>query len=68
MPQFIKANSNPDTAGALDGSGNFGVDPYGGAIEVVSDQPVIVVVRVARAVRLPGYTLLAEDYNGVSVP
>ena len=68
MPQFIKANSNPATAGALDGSGNFGVNPYGGAIEVVSDQPVIVVVRVARAVTLPGYTLLAEDYNGVSVP
>ncbi len=68
IPPFIKKNSTPASAGALDADGDFGVDPYGGAIEVVSDQPVIVVVRVARAVTLPGYTLLAEDYNGVSVP
>jgi hypothetical protein len=68
IPQFIKANSSPAAAGALDGSGDFGVDPYGGAIEVVSDQPVIVVVRIQRSVSLPGYTVLAEDYNGVSVP
>jgi hypothetical protein len=68
LQPFIKKNSDPAAAGALDVNGDFGVDPYGGAIEVVSDQPVIVVVRIARSVTLPGYSLLAEDYNGVSVP
>ncbi len=68
LPMFIKANSNPATAGALDVYGNFGVDPYGGAIEVVSDQPVVVVVRVAKNVSFAGYTKFAEDYNGASVP
>jgi hypothetical protein len=68
LAQFIKANSNPESAGALDLNGNFGINPYGGAIEVQSDQPVVVVVRVAKVVSFAGYTKFAEDYNGVSVP
>jgi hypothetical protein len=68
LPRFIKANTNPAAAGALDGNGDFGVNPYGGAIEISSDQPVVVVVRIAKTVSFPGYTMLAEDYNGVQVP
>ena len=62
---FIKANTNASTAGATDTSGDFGVNPYGGAIEVEADQDVIVVVRVQKTV---GSDVLAEDYNGVAVP
>jgi hypothetical protein len=68
LPQFIKRNTNPESAGALDGDGNFGVSPYGGAVELESDQPVVVVVRIARNVSLGSTTRFAEDYNGVSIP
>jgi len=59
LPRFIKANTNWGLHGT---GGDFGVNPYGGAIEVTSDQPVIVVVRVQKTV---GSDVLAEDYNGV---
>jgi uncharacterized protein (DUF1501 family) len=67
-PRFIKRNTNASTAGALDANGNFGINPYGGAIEITSDQPVIVLVRVQRDVSLGDVTRFAEDYNGTSVP
>jgi len=68
LPQYIKANTNPAAAGALDAGGDFGVSPYGGAIEIESDQPVVVVVRIAKSVSLGSITMLGEDYNGIAVP
>ena len=69
LPQFIKRNTNPESAGALDADGNFGISPYGGAVEIESDQPIVVVVRIQRDVTgLEPTTRFAEDYNGVSIP
>jgi hypothetical protein len=68
LGQFIKANTNASTAGALDIDGNFGINPYGGAVEIESDQPVVVVVRLTKSVSLGATTKFAEDYNAVSVP
>ena len=68
LPKFIKVNTNPSTAGALDANGDFGVNPYGGAVEIESDQPVVVVVRVSKSVSFGDVTKFAEDYNGVAVP
>jgi len=64
----IKANTTALAAGALDAGGNFGISPYGGAVEITSDQPIVVVVRMAKSVSVSGVTMFAEDYNGVSVP
>jgi hypothetical protein len=60
-----KRNSEPDQVnGALNGSKSFL-----GAVEVVSDQPVVVIVRVQRGVSgIPGVTTLGEDYSGINVP
>lgn len=66
LGRFIKANSNWETASGV--NTDFGVNPYGGAIEVESDQPVVVVVRVSKNVSLGEVTKFAEDYNAVSVP
>lgn len=63
LGKYIKANSNWETASG--GNTDFGVNPYGGAIEVSSDQPVVVVVRISKVV---GGKTLAEDYNGVTLP
>ncbi len=66
LGRYIKVNTNPEAASALDTDGNFGVNPYGGAIEVRSDQPVVVVVRLSKVVSFsPGK--FTEDYNGTSV-
>jgi len=67
LPKFIKRNSDPKTAGALT-SGLFGQS--GGSIEISSDQPLVVVVRVQRVVNLDGgaTTIFAEDYNGLAIP
>lgn len=62
LEPFIKVNTNWGLHGT---GGDFGVNPYGGAIEITSDQPIIVVVRVQKTV---GTDVLAEDYNGVEVP
>jgi hypothetical protein len=66
---FIKTNSNPSAAGALSG-GTFGFTPAGGAVEITSDQHVVVVVRSQKDVSpaLGTVTRFAEDYNGVPVP
>ncbi|MDR3573358.1 MAG: hypothetical protein P4L50_05840 [Anaerolineaceae bacterium] len=60
-----KRNSEPDqVADALDNSKSFL-----GAVEVLSDQPVVVVVRVQRGVSgIPGVTTLGEDYSGINIP
>jgi len=68
LPQYIKANSNPSSAGALDANGDFGVNPYGGAVEIESDQPIVMVVRIAKTVSFGSITKFTEDYNGTSVP
>lgn len=64
---FIKRNTTAPDAGALDGNGNFGISPYGGAVEVESDQPIVCLVRVQRDVNLGATTRFAEDYNGTDV-
>jgi len=65
---LIKRNTDAQTAGALNPTyGDFGFHPSGGAIEVTSDQPVVVVVRLARNVSLGAVTQLGEDYNGTSI-
>jgi hypothetical protein len=63
LGRFIKANSNWETASGS--NTDFGVNPYGGATQITSDQPVVVVVRISKQV---GGTTLAEDYNGVPLP
>ena len=69
LGQYVKRNSDASSAGALT-SGSFGFSPSGGAIEVVSDQPVVVVVRSLKNVSPPlgAITQFGEDYNGTSVP
>ncbi|MEM3433179.1 MAG: hypothetical protein QXP27_03275 [Candidatus Methanomethyliaceae archaeon] len=66
---YIKTNSNPQVAGALS-SGQFGFNPPGGAVEIVSDQPVVVVARAQRDVSPPlgSVSRFAEDYNGIPIP
>jgi hypothetical protein len=65
LDRFIKANTDWASAGGI---GDFGVNPYGGAIEITSDQEVVVVIRVSKVVALSPINKFAEDYNGVSVP
>jgi len=70
LPPLIKRNTDPSTAGALNPDGRFGEDPPGGALEVNSDQPVVVIVRAQRDLDPPlgPVSRFAEDYNGVIVP
>jgi hypothetical protein len=65
MAANIKRNTEPDqVTGALDSSKSFL-----GAVEVVSDQPVVVIVRVQRGVSgVAGITTLGEDYSGINIP
>jgi len=60
-----KRNTEPDPVpNTLDGSKSFL-----GAAEVISDQPIVVIVRVQRGVSgIPGVTTLGEDYSGINVP
>jgi len=68
LKPLIKRNTDAATAGALNPTfGDFGFHPSGGAIEVTSDQPVVVVVRLQRNVSLGAVTLVAEDYNGTTI-
>jgi energy-converting hydrogenase Eha subunit A len=69
LGRFIKTNTDPYSAGALNATYNdFGFHPAGGAIEFQSDQPIVVVARLARNVSLGSTTMFGEDYNGVAVP
>jgi len=65
LGKYIKSNSSPSAAGALT-SGTFGYSPAGGAVEITSDQPIVIVVRAARNVSFGATTKFAEDYNGVA--
>ena len=67
LANYTKRNTTPVLAGALDGSGNFGISPFGGAVEISSDKDVVVVVRLQKNVSLGATTRFAEDYNGVDV-
>jgi hypothetical protein len=69
LQPFIKTNSNPQVAGALT-DGQFGFSPPGGAVEIVSDQPIVVVARAQRDISPPlgDVSRFAEDYNGVPIP
>jgi hypothetical protein len=62
LAKYGKYTASPKVSGAaLDSNGN-----YLGAAEVISDQPVVVVVRVTQSVTgVPGITTLGEDYTGV---
>jgi hypothetical protein len=59
-----KRTTEPDQVpGALDKSKSFL-----GAVEVISDQPVVVIVRVQRGVSgVPAITTLGEDYSGINI-
>lgn len=67
LPKFIKVNTDPSSAGVLEPDGGFGFSPTGGAVEITSDQPIVVVVRLTRQVSpaLGTVTLFGEDYNAV---
>ncbi len=62
LAKYGKYSATPKVSGAaLDVNGK-----YLGAAEVISDQPVVVVVRVTQSVTgVPGITTLGEDYTGV---
>ncbi len=68
----IKRNTDPATAGALQPDGTFGLAtagvPFGGSVEITSDQPIVVVVRASKSVSLGATTTFGEDYNGLIVP
>jgi hypothetical protein len=66
LGQYIKRGTNPTDAGAPN---DFGINPVGGAVEITSDQPVVVVVRTQKGVSPPvdNISLFAEDYNGIEV-
>jgi len=71
LKPFSKANTTPLAAGALIGdSFGFRADAgvNGGAIEIVSDQPIVVVVRLATTpTGIPGIAIFGEDYNALPV-
>lgn len=70
LNQFIKRNSTASSAGALTtGYQDFGFHPAGGAVEIESDQPIVVVLRTQRDVSpaLGTVTRFAEDYNAVPI-
>jgi hypothetical protein len=62
LPKYGKYTTIPKVSGAaINSDGN-----YLGAAEVISDQPVVVVVRVAQTVTgIPGIIALGEDYTGI---
>lgn len=67
LAPFTKANTNPDSANALI-NGSFGYDGNGGAVEIISDQPISAVVRNAIwPTHISGIGIFGEDYNAVNV-
>jgi hypothetical protein len=62
LAKYGKYTTTPKVSGAaIDGNGS-----YLGAAEVISDQPLVVVVRISQSVTgIPGITTLGEDYTGV---
>lgn len=62
LPGHAKRGTDPSVARAID-PGSYG---FFGAATVVSDQPIVALVRVQRGVNLPGgVTVLGEDYIGI---
>lgn len=62
LASFIKVKTDPSLAKALRSDGS-----YRGGVEILSDQPVVVVVRIERKISgVKGYTLFGEDYIGVA--
>ncbi len=62
LAKYGKYSATPRVSGAaLDANGN-----YLGAAEIISDQPVVVVVRISQAVTgFSGLAVLGEDYTGI---
>jgi hypothetical protein len=67
LAPFTKANTTPSAANALT-DGAFGYSGNGGAVEIVSDQPVVALVRAAiYPTNIGGINLFGEDYNAISI-
>jgi hypothetical protein len=62
LAKYSKYSATPKVSGAaLEANGN-----YLGAAEIISDQPLVVVVRISQAVTgFPGLAMLGEDYTGI---
>ncbi len=67
LAPYTKANTNPAAAGALR-NGSFGYSGNGGAIEIISDQPVVALIRAAIwPNNIRGIDIFGEDYNALTV-
>ncbi|MCO5234604.1 MAG: hypothetical protein M9888_12835 [Chitinophagales bacterium] len=71
LAPFTKVNTNPSSAGALiNNSFGYTVDggANGGAVEIISDQPVVALVRLTtNPLTIPNISMLGEDYIGIAV-
>ena len=66
LQPFTKVNTNPLAANALT-NGYFGYDG-GGALEIISDQPIVALVRAAiYPTHIKGIYIFGEDYNAISI-
>jgi hypothetical protein len=67
LQPFTKANTNPAMAGALT-DGAFGYAGGGGSMEIISDQPVVAIVRAAiYPTSIRGINIFGEDYNAITI-
>lgn len=63
LAAYNKRSTTPQAARALQANGSFR-----GAVEVVSDQPVVMIARLERKITgVRGYRTLGEDYTALSV-
>ena len=74
LNRFVKRNTDPSNAGALDSCGSFGFAcagvPIGGAVEFTSDQPIAVIIRLYKDVSpaIGGIiSRFSEDYNAIPI-
>lgn len=71
LAPYTKVNTNASSAGALiNNSFGYPADggANGGAVEILSDQPVVVLIRLSTEPNtIPNISLLGEDYNGIAV-
>lgn len=61
LAPYGKRSTDPTYARAV----RKGTSGFYGAVEILSDVPVVVLVRVQRAVNVNGYKTLGEDYTGM---
>ena len=61
LPPYGKFSTNASLARAI-AKGSRG---FFGAVEILSDQPVVVLTRVERSVEIGNYRTLGEDYTGL---